>query len=87
MPVAVGLAEYPENIIENLKKKHAVVSVDAQALALRIGNARVFNTVIIGVAAKRMDFAKEDWIRVIEETVPPKTVEINIKAFETGYSL
>lgn len=87
MPVAVGLAEYPENIIENLKKKHAVVSVDAQALALRIGNAKVFNTVIIGVAAKRMDFAKEDWIRVIEETVPPKTVEINIKAFETGYSL
>lgn len=87
MPVAVGMAEYPENIIENLKEKYRVVSVDAQALALQIGNARVFNTVIIGVAAKRMDFAKEDWIRVIEETVPPKTVEINKKAFEAGYDL
>ena len=87
MPVAIGAAEYPENIIENLREKYSVVSVDAQELALQIGNARVFNTVIIGVAAKRMDFAKEDWIKVIEETVPPKTVEINIKAFEEGYAL
>lgn len=87
MPVAIGAAEYPENIIENLKKKYNVVSVDAQETALQIGNARVFNTVIIGVAAKRMDFAKEEWIRVIEETVPPKTVEINKRAFEAGYAL
>ena len=86
-PVAVGMAAYPERIIEDLKEKYCVVSVDAKALALQIGNARVFNTVIIGVAAKRMDFAKEDWIRVIEETVPPKTVEINTKAFEAGYEL
>lgn len=87
MPVAIGAAEYPENIIENLKKKYNVVSVDAQGVALQIGNARVFNTVIIGVAAKRMDFAKEEWIKIIEETVPPKTVEINKKAFEEGYAL
>ena len=87
MPVAIGLAQYPENIIEGLKKKYTVVSVDAQALALQIGNARVFNTIIIGVAAKRMDFPKEAWIKVIEETVPPKTVDINKKAFEAGYEL
>lgn len=87
MPVAIGAAEYPENIIEDLQKKYTVVSVDAQELAIRIGNAKVFNTVIIGVAAKQMDFAKEDWIRVIENTVPPKTVEINKKAFEAGYEL
>lgn len=87
MPVAIGMAEYPENIIEELQKKHRVVSVDAKAVALGLGNARVFNTVIIGVAAKRMDFSKEDWLKVIEETVPPKTVEINRKAFEAGYEL
>lgn len=87
MPVSIGLAEYPENIIEKLKENRRVVSVDAKALALEIGNARVFNTIIIGVAARRMDFSKEDWIRVIENTVPPKTVEINRKAFEAGYAL
>lgn len=87
MPVAIGLAEYPENIIETLKAKYNVVVVDAQAKALEIGNARVFNTIIIGVAAKRMDFSKEEWLQVIENTVPPKTVEINKKAFEAGYAL
>ena len=32
-----------------------------------------------------MDFKKEDWLKVIEETVPPKTVEINKQAFILGY--
>ncbi|HAH63723.1 MAG TPA: indolepyruvate oxidoreductase subunit beta, partial [Treponema sp.] len=30
---------------------------------------------------------KEDCLRVIAETVPPKTVEINRRAFEAGYAL
>ena len=87
MTVAVGLAQYPENIIETLKEKHDVVVVDAQKMALEIGNSRVFNTIIIGVAAKRMDFEKEAWLKVIEETVPAKTVDINKQAFEAGYAL
>ena len=64
-----------------------MISVDAQDVALKLGNAKVFNTVIIGVAAKHMDFSKEDWIRVIENTVPPKTVEMNKAAFEAGYAI
>ena len=87
MPVAIGLAQYPENIIETLKEKHNVVDLDAQKLALEIGNARVFNTIIIGVAAQKMEFAKEDWIKVIENTVPAKTIDINVRAFEAGYTL
>lgn len=87
MPVSIGAAQYPEHIIEDLKQKYNVISLDAQALAKELGNARVFNTIIIGVAAKRMDFAKEDWLKVIEETVPQKTIGINTKAFEAGYAL
>lgn len=30
-------------------------------------------------------FDKESWIEVLKETVPPKTVEINEKAFLLGY--
>ncbi len=85
--VLTGVAEYPENIIEDLSKKYKVIAVDAQDVAVKLGNAKVFNTVIIGVAAKHMDFAKEDWIRVIENTVPPKTVEMNKAAFEAGYAI
>ena len=82
MPVVTGVAKYPENIIENLSKEHKVISVDAQAEALAMGNPRVFNVIILGVAAKRMDFPKEQWIDVIKKTVPPKTIDINVAAFE-----
>lgn len=85
MTVVTGAAEYPEQIIENLSKEYQVVAVDAMAEAKKLGNAKVFNTIIIGVAAKRMNFAKEEWLQVIEKTVPPKTVEINKAAFEAGY--
>lgn len=85
--VVTGVAEYPENIIDTLKKKHDLIAVDAMEEAKKIGNPKVFNTVIIGVAAKRMDFPKESWLKIIENTVPAKTVEINKKAFEVGYNL
>lgn len=85
--VVTGTAQYPENIIETLKEHHNVIAVDAMAEAKKLGNPKVFNTIIIGVAAKRMDFEKEKWIEVIEQTVPPKTVDINKAAFEAGYAI
>ena len=87
MPVVTGVAQYPENIIEDLKKDHKVIAVDAMAEALKMGNSRVFNVIILGVAAKHMDFEKDMWIEVIKNTVPPKTIDINIAAFEKGYEI
>lgn len=86
MSVVTGAAEYPENIIETLREKHSVLAIDASAEAAKLGNPRVFNTIILGVAAQRMQFTKEQWLEVIENTVPPKTVEINKKAFLAGYN-
>ena len=43
--------------------------------------------VVLGIAAQHMDFTKEQWYEVIEHTVPPKTIEINKKAFDVGYTL
>ncbi len=85
--VVTGAAEYPEGIIEKLSAKYNVISVDAMDEALKLGNPKVFNTVIIGIAARHMDFSKDEWLKVIEEKVPAKTVEINKKAFEVGYNL
>lgn len=85
--VVTGAAQYPENIIETLKKEHDVVAVDAMDEARKLGNTKVFNTIIVGVAAKRMDFEKTQWLEVIEATVPQKTVAINKAAFEAGYAM
>lgn len=87
MTVVTGAAEYPENILEDLAKKYKVIAVDAMGEAKKLGNTRVFNTIIVGVAAKHMDFKKEEWLSIIEKTVPAKTVDINKKAFEVGYAI
>ena len=87
MPVVTGVAKYPDGIIEKLSKKYRVVSVDAMDEAIKMGNSRVFNVIILGIAAKNMDFPKEQWIEVIKKKVPPKTIDINVKAFERGYEI
>jgi indolepyruvate ferredoxin oxidoreductase beta subunit len=87
MPVVIGVATYPENIIENLEKKYKVLKVDAIMEAKSLGNIKTFNIIMLGIAAQHMNFSKEEWLEVIENTVPPKTIEINKKAFEVGYQL
>ena len=87
MPVVIGAARYPEGILEELEKKYKVLKVDAMAEALKLGNPKTFNVIVLGLAAKHMDFKKEDWLEVIENTVPAKTVDINKQAFEVGFAL
>ena len=64
-----------------------VEKINAMDEALKLENSRVFNIIVLGMASKHMDFSKEQWYEVIEKTVPPKTIEINKKAFDVGYHL
>lgn len=85
MTVVIGAAEYPENIIETLQKEHKVYTIDGIGIAKELGNSKVLNSVVLGLGAKIIGFDKNDWLQVIEKTVPPKTIEINEKAFLKGY--
>lgn len=85
MTVVIGASSYPENIIEDLKKEHTVYSIDAGKIAAELGNSKVLNSVVLGVAAKYIGFDEEQWLSTIENTVPAKTIEINKKAFLMGY--
>lgn len=87
MPVVIGKATYPEGVIEDLASEFKVYSVDAREEARKIGNLRVFNVIVLGVAARHMEFPEETWLRVIENVVPKKTVELNHNAFLRGYQL
>ncbi|MCM1272395.1 MAG: indolepyruvate oxidoreductase subunit beta [Clostridium sp.] len=83
--VVTGVAKYPDNIIDVLKKSHTVYSINAMEEAKKLGSVKAFNVIVLGLAARHMDFAEAAWLEVIENTVPPKTVEINKKAFLLGY--
>lgn len=85
MTVVIGASQYPENIIETLKEKHTVYAIDGGAIAKELGNSKVLNSVVLGLAAKYIGFSKEEWLAVIEKTVPQKTIDINEKAFLSGY--
>lgn len=86
MPVITGASEYPQGIVENLKNKAQVVSVDALSLSLSLGSSKAVNVVLIGVLAKSMDIKKSVWEKVIKQTVPEKFLDLNLKAFELGYN-
>ncbi|MDD6039335.1 MAG: indolepyruvate oxidoreductase subunit beta [bacterium] len=86
MPVIIGAAEYPQGILESLEKEVTVYSVDATDEAKKLGNSKVSNLVVLGLAAKHMEFSKEQWYSVIEHTVPEKTIEVNKQAFDAGYN-
>ncbi|MBC7958933.1 MAG: indolepyruvate oxidoreductase subunit beta [Vallitaleaceae bacterium] len=88
IPVITGASIYPKDIIEQLEKecKH-VIAIDALSRARILGNLKVVNTVLLGLLAKNMALPKESWIDTIKKTVPPKTVEINVAAFEDGYQM
>ena len=86
MTVVIGAKEYPENIIEGLKKEHTVYTIDGQKVALELGNSKVLNSVVLGFAASYIGFDKETWENTIASTVPAKTIEINQKAFACGYN-
>ena len=83
--VVTGAAQYPEGILDTLKAARKTVVVEATKQAVEMGAPKAFNVIVLGAAARYMGFEKEDWHHVIETTVPPRTVEVNLKAFEAGY--
>lgn len=87
MPVITGAMEYPKNIVEKLSDKADVTVVDALKIAKEAGNIKAVNVVLIGIMAKSTDIPYEKWIETIEQTVPPKFLQINKIAFEKGYNL
>ncbi|MDN5312666.1 MAG: indolepyruvate ferredoxin oxidoreductase, beta subunit, partial [Thermoanaerobacteraceae bacterium] len=76
-----------ENINGTLADIATTCMVDAGKIASDCGSAKAVNVVLLGVLASRLDFEKGLWLEVIEETVPPKTVEINMEAFKRGYEV
>ena len=86
MPVITGAAKYPDDIEKILSENADVTAIDALSLAEQAGNIKAVNVVLIGVMAKNTDVPYEKWVEVLKTTVPPKFLDINMKAFDLGYN-
>lgn len=86
-PPSVNLGEesYPVDVIDFIKQYFTDVTVvDATGIALRSGDRRMANTVILGVLSAHLDIAYDVWQTVLDESFPPKIRGGNIKAFQLG---
>ncbi|MCX7995307.1 MAG: indolepyruvate oxidoreductase subunit beta [candidate division WOR-3 bacterium] len=84
LSVLTGEKEYPDNVIKILKTLGKVDVIQAHDIALRLGNVRVTNVVLLGSLSRYLNFPENIWIDALKENVKPQYQDLNIKAFELG---
>ena len=87
MPVVSGVAEYPENILDELQNRTEVIVVNAFDEAVALGNTKLLNVVLLGVTIRVMGLTDIDWDEIIAAEVKPAFVELNKKALARGLRL
>ena len=83
--------DYPEvdTIIKELESKVSkVYAINANKMAKDAGHPLSMNMAMLGAATAISTFPieKDDVIEIMKENLPPKTIEINLKAFDEGYN-
>jgi indolepyruvate ferredoxin oxidoreductase beta subunit len=85
--VSNGLFQYPDDPIAELKAHRAkVYAVDAGAIAVELGNARLANTVMLGALADTLPFGAEllREVTLTRFSKRPEMLDANRRAFEAG---
>lgn len=86
LPVLTGKQKYSTGILEEIEGKVArLIAVDALSVEPVTENPRMVNTFLLGILARIMPYEKEKWLRVMEQEIKAKLVDINKKAFEAGW--
>ena len=90
LAVSSGGMEYPsqeriEKALSQAAKDYHIVP--ALAKAQELGTDRATNVVLLGALSKFLDVPGEQWLKVVEERVPKKYVELNRRAFAAGRGL
>jgi len=86
MPVITGATQYPENALEVLEGCQ-VECADALGIAVECGSQKALNLVLIGMLSRHLPFEASAWEKAIAACVPPKTLQVNMAAFNRGREL
>ncbi|HIH35078.1 MAG TPA: indolepyruvate oxidoreductase subunit beta [Methanosphaera sp.] len=83
--------DYPDvdEIIKELESKvEKVYAIDANEIANKAGHPLSMNMAMLGAATAISTFPlnKEEVIEMMKNHLPPKSIEINLIAFEEGYN-
>lgn len=81
--VLTGKASIPSDVDDELSFARALI-VPAEAEAREAGSPKSANVVLLGAASALFGFPEDAWLAAVRANVPPKTVEMNEKAFAAG---
>ncbi len=82
-----GKVPYPKGIEEDLKSRVKTYVINATELAIKLGNVKVMNVIMLGALVKAMKLEHLDFIKAIRENVKEKFIDLNITAFNVGLEL
>jgi len=83
--VTLGADEYPDTIPDLLRARYPGFElINALDTAQQAGNAKALNIAFIGALSRQFDVDQKAWKDAISSMLPPKLVELNIKAFSLG---
>ncbi|MBP2030496.1 indolepyruvate ferredoxin oxidoreductase beta subunit [Methanohalophilus levihalophilus] len=84
--VASGVCGYcdVQSIVAELEKKYNVIAFDGTSLAIQAGSIKALNVVMLGAISRYLPFSEETILESIRSMVPPKTIDVNLKAFRLG---
>ncbi len=74
----------PQTPVEIMEQVNTGYAMDATTIATELGNLKAANTVLLGALSTALDFPVQDWLDILKDFVPPKTIDVNIKAFMAG---
>ncbi len=87
MPVIIGAAEYPADLAKKIGELGInIIAEDAAAIAGAAGNGKAANVALIGLGAHVLGFDTAVLRGAVEECVPAKAKEINLRAFDMAAS-
>lgn len=82
--IAAGQFEYPAGCLEAMQKAFQTFPLKAGDIAISLGSAKCMNIVLFGALTHVLGLQNIDWEDVIRQTVPPKFLELNLKAYRAG---
>ena len=87
LPVLTGDTSYPEELLKEIQERaNKTIAVDSYNIEPVKSNPRVLNIFLIGILSTLLPFKEEVWTKAINETLPAKILDINLKAFNAGRS-
>jgi len=87
IPTSVFMQDFPaptEDMLLEMLGDRVPFIIDTRRIAEEAGNILTQNIVLLGAASPAIPLKKESLQEAIRKTVPAKTIDLNLKAFDMG---